>query len=102
LNCENPGSAGLLRWQAYFKGSASFTFSSSGKLSTSISASAEIQQSASKGTCTKWTDTVVFGKVCDKTDYSWGSFTKLIGVGISIDSGSGDLRASSANRDYSA
>jgi len=101
-NCENPGSAGLLRWQAYFKGSASFTITSSGKLSTSISASAEIQQSASKGTCTKWTDTVVFGKVCDKTEYSWGSFTKLIGVGISIDSGSGDLRSSSAGKDYSA
>jgi len=94
--CEDPGSAGLLRWQAYFKGSASFTFSSAGSLSTNISASAEIQQGASKGTCTHKT----IG-ICDKTDYSWGSFTKLIGVSIKIDS-DGRLKSSYAGRDYGA
>jgi hypothetical protein len=66
------------------------------------SASAEIQQSKSKGTCTKWVDTVLFGKVCDKYDYSWGSFTKLANMNINIDLNSGSLKGQYAGKDYSA
>jgi len=97
LSCSDPGSEGLLRWQASFSGSASFTFSSSGGLGVSTSASAEIQQSASKGTCTHKT----LG-VCDKVDYSWGSFTKLANMNINIDLNSGSLKGRYAGRDYSA
>jgi hypothetical protein len=102
VRCSDPGSADLLRWQASFSGSASFRFSSSGGLSVTTSASAEIQQSKSKGTCTKWVDTVLFGKVCDKYDYSWGSFTKLANMNINIDLNSGSLKGQYAGKDYSA
>jgi hypothetical protein len=87
-NCDSdPKTVGLLRWQASFTGSASFTFSSSGGLSVATSASAEVQQSAS---------------TCPREGCKWGSFTKLANMNISIDLSSGSLKGRYAGRDYSA
>jgi hypothetical protein len=94
-SCSDPGSAGLLRWQAWFSGSASFNFTERG-LTVTTTAKAEVQESASKGTCTK-RDSV---GTCWGWDYSWGSFVKKIDVDISINSDS--LRSSWLGKAFSA
>jgi hypothetical protein len=51
-------------------------------VSFSASASAKVQESASKSTCTK-RDSL---GTCWGWDYSWGSFVDKIDVGVSFDS----------------
>jgi hypothetical protein len=82
VNCTDPGSAGLLRWQSRFNGSRQISISSSRGVSFSASAEAKIQESASKSTCTK-RDSL---GTCWGWDYSWGSFVDKIDVGVSFDS----------------
>jgi hypothetical protein len=79
VDCVNPGSAGLQRYQASFKGAFKLTLSSSSGLSISTSAKAKLQGSASKSTCGHYT----LG-ICDRYDYSWGSFVDKLDMGVSI------------------
>ena len=97
-NCSDPQSAGLLRWQASFRGSASIRLSSTSGLSFSTNATAQIKQSASKGECARWNPAHT---ICNRTEYSWGSFTDLVKVNISIGQ-DGKARSSSAGKDYEA
>jgi len=100
-NCDSdPKSAGLLRWQASFSGSASFTFTQSG-FSVSTSAKAQIDESASKSSCTKWGG-AKGAEICLEYDYSWGSFVKKVDVDISIDTSSAALKALWGDRTFSA
>ena len=99
-SCSDPGSAGLLRWQASFSGSASFNFTQRG-FSVSTSAKAQINESASKGTCTKWWG-AKGAEICTETDYSWGSFDKKVDVDISIDMSSASLKSSWLGKAFSA
>ncbi|CAB4323207.1 unannotated protein [freshwater metagenome] len=101
VNCSDPGSAGLLRWQASFSGSATFTFSSANGLRVATSAKAQINESASKGTCTKWWG-AKGSEICTEYDYSWGSFVKSADVDISIDVNSESLKSSWLGKAFSA
>jgi len=85
VDCINPKSEGLRRYQSWFSGSRNIRISSSSGVSFSASAKAKIQQSVSGGRCTKWGGTKLT-PICLETAYGWGSFTDLIDVGVSFDS----------------
>jgi hypothetical protein len=83
VDCVNPGSAGLQRYQAAFRGDFKLTLSSSSGLSISTSAKAKLQGSASQSTCGKW-EGPSWARICTRYDYSWGSFVDKFDLGVSI------------------
>jgi len=84
-NCVNPKSAGLRRYQSWFKGSRYISISSSRGVSFSASVDAKVQESVSGSRCTRW-EGAQGAQICTKTEYGWGSFTDLIDVAVSFDS----------------